>query len=203
MTYPAATPTTDRVIAAANDLFAERGYANTTTRAIAEKAGVNEVTLFRRFGSKAGILRAWAEDAAADMAGFAIAEVKEPQDLRSTLDALAQLEVRSALTRGGAAMRLAFDAATVPEVAEVLGDGPRANLTGLAGFLRERQVAGELRDDIDPHVMAEAFFSLTSSVVMIRTVLVPDGQPYDLSPEAVVSQLVDLFLSGVVCREVQ
>jgi hypothetical protein len=47
-------------------------------------------------------------------------------------------------------------------------------------------------------VMAEAFFSLTSSVVMIRTVLVPDGEPYDLSPEEVVDQLLELFLTGVL-----
>ena len=35
-----------------------------TTSAIAEEAGVNEVTLFRRFESKAGILRALAVVAA-------------------------------------------------------------------------------------------------------------------------------------------
>jgi AcrR family transcriptional regulator len=37
---------------AALAVLAERGYAGATTRRIAEAAGINEVTLFRRFGDK-------------------------------------------------------------------------------------------------------------------------------------------------------
>lgn len=37
-------------------LFAEHGWRGTTTRRIAEEAGVNEVTLFRHFGSKEALL---------------------------------------------------------------------------------------------------------------------------------------------------
>ena len=39
-------------------LFAESGYQGTTTRRIADAAGVNEVTLFRHFGSKDALIRA-------------------------------------------------------------------------------------------------------------------------------------------------
>ncbi|MBU0994833.1 MAG: TetR/AcrR family transcriptional regulator [Proteobacteria bacterium] len=41
-----------RIIDAALDLFSEKGFHATTTRKIAEKAGVNEVTLFRQFNNK-------------------------------------------------------------------------------------------------------------------------------------------------------
>jgi AcrR family transcriptional regulator len=198
MQYPASQPTADRLVSAAGELFGERGYAATTTRQIAERAGVNEVTLFRIFGNKAGVLKAWAEMISAETAGFVVAEVSHPQDLDATLRTLAELEVRNAHSNGAAAMRLAFEAGIVPEVREVLGEGPLGNLTGLTDYLRERQEAGDLRRDIDPYVMAEAFFSLTSSVVMLRSVLVSDGQPYDLSANEVVGQLVELFLSGVM-----
>lgn len=40
---------------AAKELFAESGYARTTTRMIAERAGVAEALLFRNFGSKAAL----------------------------------------------------------------------------------------------------------------------------------------------------
>ncbi|MBV9091487.1 MAG: TetR/AcrR family transcriptional regulator [Mycobacteriaceae bacterium] len=42
---------------AARDLFARKDYRSTTTREIAESAGVTEYLLFRHFGSKAGLFR--------------------------------------------------------------------------------------------------------------------------------------------------
>jgi AcrR family transcriptional regulator len=42
---------------AARELFARRDYRSTTTREIAETAGVSEYLLFRHFGSKAGLFR--------------------------------------------------------------------------------------------------------------------------------------------------
>jgi len=42
---------------AARDLFANKDYRATTTREIAEAAGVTEYLLFRHFGSKAGLFR--------------------------------------------------------------------------------------------------------------------------------------------------
>ena len=47
-------PASIRVLDAAARLFADRGYQATTTRQIAELAGVNEVTIFRGFGKQAG-----------------------------------------------------------------------------------------------------------------------------------------------------
>jgi AcrR family transcriptional regulator len=40
------------LLSAARDLFAEHGYAGTTTRAIARRAGVSENLLYSNFGSK-------------------------------------------------------------------------------------------------------------------------------------------------------
>ncbi|MCH8883486.1 MAG: TetR/AcrR family transcriptional regulator [SAR324 cluster bacterium] len=44
--------TGESILKAAMMLFAEKGFAGTTTRQIAQQAGVNEVTLFRHFRSK-------------------------------------------------------------------------------------------------------------------------------------------------------
>jgi AcrR family transcriptional regulator len=61
----ASAPTTRRargeprrlLLDAARELFARRDYRSTTTREIAEAAGVSEYLLFRHFGSKAGLFR--------------------------------------------------------------------------------------------------------------------------------------------------
>ncbi|MBN3950051.1 MAG: TetR family transcriptional regulator [Nostoc sp. NMS7] len=57
--------TRQRLIEAALELFSAQGVSATTTRQIAEKAEVNEVTLFRNFGNKHGLLLAVLEESAA------------------------------------------------------------------------------------------------------------------------------------------
>ena len=44
-----------RMLTAARELFAERGYAGATTKQISDRADVGEVLLFRHFGSKSGL----------------------------------------------------------------------------------------------------------------------------------------------------
>ncbi len=46
----------EKLLIAASRVYAEVGFRGATTRRIAEEAGVNEVTLFRLFGSKAQLL---------------------------------------------------------------------------------------------------------------------------------------------------
>lgn len=48
----------ERIVGSALSLFAKQGITAATTKQIAEKAEVNEVTLFRQFGSKQGLLLA-------------------------------------------------------------------------------------------------------------------------------------------------
>jgi AcrR family transcriptional regulator len=52
------TATRQRLVQAALELFLSQGVSNTTTRQIANFADVNEVTLFRHFGNKYGLLLA-------------------------------------------------------------------------------------------------------------------------------------------------
>jgi AcrR family transcriptional regulator len=194
--------TGEEILKAAAELFGERGYKGTTTRAIAERAGVNEVTIFRRFTNKQGILTALGEMWVRTMAGYAVGAIPEATDTRGTLEHLAQMEVRQALEFGAPAMRLAFDARSVPEVEAIMGGGPTANLEGLADYLAVRQGAGDLRDDLDPHVMAEAFFALTSMLVMSRQLLSDGAVAYDMPLDEVVRQLVELYLAGVAPKGV-
>ena len=50
--------TEKRILQAATKLFSEYGYANTSTKKIADTAGVNELTIFRQFKSKSNLLQA-------------------------------------------------------------------------------------------------------------------------------------------------
>lgn len=48
----------ERILEAAGRVYAKHGFRGATTRLIAAEAGVNEVTLFRTFGSKGALLEA-------------------------------------------------------------------------------------------------------------------------------------------------
>jgi AcrR family transcriptional regulator len=50
--------TRHRILLATRELFARKGRRGTTTREIAERAGVNEATLFRHFGNKDALIMA-------------------------------------------------------------------------------------------------------------------------------------------------
>jgi hypothetical protein len=78
-----------------------------------------------------------------------------------------------------------------------MGEGPGGNFSGLVDYLGQRQQAGDLRADVDPRVMAEAFFALTSQMVMSRQVLDVAGEIYEIPIQEATRQTLMLFLSGV------
>lgn len=189
-----ASSAADRVLDAAAQLFAERGYQATTTRQLAERAGVNEVSVFRGFGNKQGVLAAVVQRVVAEQPGRAASALSELA-LADAVSELAHREVTNGLRDGGLMTRLAFEARTVPEVAELFAGGPQANLAAMAAFFAERQGRGEVRADLAAETIAEAFFSLTSSFVIMRTVLGFESGP-EHAVEQSVADLVTLFLSG-------
>lgn len=188
--------TGERIVAAAAELFAERGYVASTTRAIASKAGVNEVTLFRKFKNKEGILRALVEQGAGAKQSLPPENTIVPGDLEATLRNMAAVEICDAIDNGGLAIRLAFDARSVPEVQAALGDTLASNLERFADYLRSHQAEGSLRRDVDPELMAEAFLSLTSSLVMYRIATGTSALPSKEEIDRLSKSLVGLFWTG-------
>lgn len=192
--------TEDRILDAAEELFASHGYTATTTRALAQRAGVNEVTLFRRFGSKAGVLAALGERVAGQTAGLTSVDLAGDLALQEALERLAGAEVAAARRFGALTLRLVLESAGQAEVAEALGSGTGRNRAAVAGFLDARQERGELRADVPAELLAEAFFALTSGLVLGRLLsgAAPPaaGVPAGSDDEGLVTAVVGLFLAG-------
>jgi AcrR family transcriptional regulator len=191
-----------RILGAAAKLFAERGYMGTTTSAIASKAGVNEVTLFRHFDSKVGIVQALGASLDSAPNEYPPKEAIVPGDLRSTLRNLAVIEIKSAVASGGLVLRLSFDARSVPELREAMGDVSGSNLGGLATWLEARQKRGEVRTDLPAASLAEAFFSLTSTLVMGRMAIgIPGPAAGDIRNMA--ERQTSLLWSGIEPQQIK
>ncbi len=77
----------DRILAAAKQLFASRGYENTSTVGIARMAGTSESQLMKHFGSKEGLL-----EAIFDEGWVSLAEsVRQVEGISSARDKLIKL----------------------------------------------------------------------------------------------------------------
>ena len=127
--------TRGRIIQAASDLFANKGYAGTTTRSIAETAGVNEVTLFRHFGSKENLAR----EIMNQFGGMAVAENMEnllSGNYREDLLMVGRMML-TVMTERNDAIRMAIcEAGHFPEFRDVVAENPRQLRRMLARYFQ-------------------------------------------------------------------
>jgi AcrR family transcriptional regulator len=116
------------ILGAARVLFAERGYARTPVRLLAERAGVSPQTIYAHFGSKAGVLGGLVdlldeEAGLVDLMAEADAVV-EPAALLALL-ARAARQVRERC--GDIVSILRSAAAADPDIAATEAEGARRN----------------------------------------------------------------------------
>ncbi len=94
-------------------VFAERGYRGTTTQEIASRAGVNEVTLFRRYGDKATLIDSALTHA---LAQSPFAHLTVTDDVAADLVALVRAYAETADKYGAAVVTLAVEVPRYPEL---------------------------------------------------------------------------------------
>lgn len=123
----------DQILEAALALIAEQGYAGATTREIAAAAGVNEVTLFRRFGSKKGLLMAAVER---EVQHLSVAGIEYTGDLEADLVRVVRFYHELMAQRGRMLVMLLSEAPRQPELLEIM-QTPMA-IIGKIGALLQR-----------------------------------------------------------------
>lgn len=139
------------ILKAALDVWREEGYRNATTRKVADRAGVGEVTLFRRFGDKAALFEA---ALATEAATFQVAGVVYTADLKADLVAMVKA-YQSLLDRNGSiVLDFLIEAPHNPVLARI-GQTPGMAIQGAAILLARYQSQGKLRQG-DPIVQVSA-----------------------------------------------
>jgi AcrR family transcriptional regulator len=187
--------TRQRILVAAAQVFAEKGYARATTRLLAEAAGVNEVTLFRHFGSKEGLFAAIIETYAAPALSTAIA-AQLTGDYRQDLLTMGTRVLDTLLERSEAMRLMLCEAEQFPEVRQVMAQNPRQLRQALAGYLRQQMAQGRVRP-LNPEVAAQAFWGMFFAYTVSMWLL---DEPLDagLSTEELVAEFVDIFVQGTL-----
>ena len=135
--------TADALMNATLDVLAQHGLKGATTRAIAARAGVNEVTLFRKYGNKTALIRAAIQHRSGRVQQSA---VQYTGNLEADLTHFAQ-QYQQALSTVGPVIRVMItEFPKHPELRDVL-DGPRQLFAGMAALLGRYQQQGQLRPE--------------------------------------------------------
>jgi len=137
------------ILQTARRLFAERGYAATSVNDIAEEASVALQTIYKRLGSKRGIVMALLEvideEAGVREAAATIAAARTPKDVLRTQNRLTRdLQERC----GDIVGALIAAAASEPEVAQVVAEGLRRHRRGARFTIERIAELGGLRPDL-------------------------------------------------------
>ncbi|QQE74277.1 TetR/AcrR family transcriptional regulator [Brevibacillus composti] len=136
--------TRERILAAARQLMAQKGYKGATTRKISELAGVNEVTIFRHFKNKERILVELLEEMTEIRPALDQALRTEWGDVKSLLVHYAQTYYYALVERKEVLIICLIEAANHPEVFNLLSRMPHLAVDMLEQKLRELQEEGQL-----------------------------------------------------------
>jgi len=190
------------LLAAARDLFARQDYRSTTTREIAEAAGVTEHLLFRNFGSKAGLFRealvlpftGFVDDFGRTWDSVVHEEADEEETARRFVGQLYDVFVEH---QGLLLTLMAADALSDEELAETGIADIRRALTLLSQIGAEGMRIRGLRTS-NPDLPAHSTVAMIAGMAALRSTYFGDEQP---SREAIVDELVQAILHGFLHRQ--
>jgi AcrR family transcriptional regulator len=186
---------------AARELFARKDYRSTTTREIAESAGVTEYLLFRHFGSKAGLFREAlvlpftniVDQFSQTWQTLVPEETDEDELARHFVEQVYDVVVEH---RGLLLTLVASEAFSEEEIA----DAGIADIRRAIAVLGQISVEGmQLRGlrSSQPDLPAHSTMAMIVGMVALRSSFFGDKQP---SRDAIVDELVQATLHGFLHR---
>ena len=186
--------TEGRIIEAAMRLFAREGYREVTTKRLAAEAGVNEITLFRRFRSKENILRAVFDFNMKKVEGILDKNLllEKDADFVACLRGLSRDMANQAGDLSG--MVVSFKKGKeMSLVADLMGSLVRAVSERMCRFFEYHMDAGNIRRT-NPMTLSMIFFGFMASSNM------PKMPPHRMAPPTVggsFDDFIDLIMNGI------
>ena len=187
----------DRILEAAARVYSETGFRGATTRRIAERAGVNEITLFRHFGSKTRLLHEAIQCASST---HLCALPPRSGDPRTELHVWALANHRAMFERRFLIRTAMGEWEERPDIFPM--DRSQTVCAGLElnAYLDRLQQEGRIAPDIDLRAATTMFMGTLFADAITRDIL---PSMYPDSPEASVDQYLDLFARALALKEHQ
>ncbi len=182
----------ERILEAAAALYATSGFRGTTTRRIAAEAGVNEITVFRHFGSKEALLR---EVIGLGWSRFELPALpEEPAHPADELKAWA-IQYHTLHSDCAAFIRTRLgEFQDHPEIIPREGSPPARTAALLAGYLSRLKARGQMHADVDPRRAAAMLIGTLFADAITREGV---AEMFTESCGDDVAEYVRIFLRGI------
>jgi AcrR family transcriptional regulator len=189
------------IVRVAIQLFSQRGFRGTTTKEIAQAAGVSEAIIFRHFATKEELYRAIIDQVSCEggienpceIVGDAISR----RDDRAVFEGLAFHALNHHEGAKEFHRLLLYAALEGHELAQMFWERTVIQFYEFLGaYISERQRDGAMRD-IDPRVIVRAFIGTIIHHSLNNNLWDPNRRLLDISNEEAARSFTDVLLKGV------
>ena len=182
----------DRILEAATELFAERGYGSTSIREVVERVGCTKPALYYYFDSKEALYLETIRRPLLEFTALAQQALEHPGDVGTRLHDFID-NVMNHMVSKPAANRLLLSLPARPEKGQpctLQGAMEHDPAIPLRALVADAQQRGQLRATVDPDDLASAILSLIHHHCLVFSF--KDERP----PPDVARRIVDLLLHG-------
>ncbi|MEI1378449.1 TetR/AcrR family transcriptional regulator [Nostoc sp. UHCC 0926] len=196
---PSETQTRTRILEAAQRLFAAQGFDGTTTRDLAQAAGVAEGTLFRHFPNKKAILVEVATSGWVEILTDLLTELSE----MGSYKAVAQVMRRRMwnFQKNADLMRVCFmEVQFHPDLRDRIQLEVITKMTDVGEAFFQTAMDKGIYRQMDAKLVAKVFLGMFAIAGFSNNTLIePDASPQQMQEMA--EGLADIFLNGVLAKE--
>ncbi|MFD1676153.1 TetR/AcrR family transcriptional regulator [Alicyclobacillus fodiniaquatilis] len=172
-------------------LFSERGYRHTTTKMIADSAGVNEVTLFRQFGSKEGIVKGIIESRSTGRREVEfVLNQGSTGEIYQDLLAAAKIQYKYIAENINLIVTLVQEHST-GDISQLVAQLPRNGKQILKTYFERMQAEGVMKK-IDTEQAALLFLTPNFGLAFLKVVL--GDAVTDIAPDKYIEEMVKNFV---------
>ncbi len=190
--------TRDKILETAMKLFAEKGFNGTTTKEIADMAGVNQALIFRYFSTKRELYGAIIEKKIEKEAGIdqALLKYKHTKDDLLIFKSIATRMFEKCGSDPEFIRLLHFSALEGHELSDMFFDTYVEYINTLVSeYIDERISEGAFRH-VDPMLAAKAFIGMVINYIIVQE-LFGEKKKKIRNREEVVEAFAKIFLNGI------
>jgi AcrR family transcriptional regulator len=192
MSVPDRVPVSrERILEAAARVYALHGFRGATTRLIANEAGVNEVTLFRTFGSKSALIEAVLAQHGHSQPVSSLPD--EPADPFAELTAFVAKSLERVREIRPLLMHTMSEVDERPEAHEFACRGRHHVHDTITGYIRKLQARGLADRDVNAEVAAVMLTATVMSDAVSRHIVPDVYPPVDTAAEQYVRAFLRLI----------